>query len=430
MQLAGQIQCAIELLEELLASHVPADKYMATFFKNRRYIGSKDKGVVADTVYGVFRHKGELVYVLKSLQSKIDARRLVIVYLARHRGFKVAKLCDLFNGDTYAPKEIKEGEKEVVKAALNMTLEHAAIHEKFNFREEFAPLLLESFSDDLEVEMQAINARATTDIRVNILKTDRASLQKELLQKDVDMEETPYSPYGLRIADRKPLFHLDAFRLGGFELQDEGSQLISLATGVKDGMKVVDFCAGAGGKTLALAAMMKNKGVLYACDVNSRRLEELPKRAKRAGVHNIQTKLLSSESDKWVKRQAEKMDVVLLDAPCTGSGTWRRSPDAKWRLTMRDVEELTVLQASILNSACRMVKKGGRLVYATCSVFACENEKQIQAFLMEHPDFQLVPMGKWTEGAVFPEGRMEGMMHLSPGKHATDGFFVAVMEKL
>lgn len=430
MQIAGQIQSAIELLEALLSSPVPADKYMSTFFKDRRYMGSKDKGVVADISYGVLRHKGELVFVLKSLQSKIDARRLVIVYLVRHKGYKVARLCDVFNGDTYAPKAIKEGEKEVAKKAGGLSLDYAAPHERLNFNEELTTLLQDSFGDDFEEQLMAMNSRATTDIRVNTLKTDVSTLQKELLQKDVEMEKTALSPLCLRMADRKSLFHLDLFHQGKFELQDEGSQMIAQAAGVKEGMKVVDFCAGAGGKTLALAAAMKNKGTLYACDVHERRLGELPKRARRAGVHNIQTKVLSSESDKWVKRQVGKMDVVLLDAPCTGTGTWRRSPDAKWRLSVQDVQELVALQADILNSACRMVKVGGRLVYATCSLLSVENEKQVESFLSTHPDFKLVPQQDWCEGVDFPTGDVLGMTRLSPLMNQTDGFFMAVMEKL
>lgn len=429
MQFAAQIQTSIELLEELFKVSTPADKYMARFFKERRYIGSKDKGVVADTVYGVLRHKGELEYCLKCVKAKIDARRLVMVYMLRHQDVKLAKLVDLFNGDQYAPSEIKSGEKESVKKAGRLDIMTAAPWDQLNYPEWMHEPLVVALGDDLAAEMTAMSERATTDIRVNTLKSTVEKTKLALSRYEIFMEETKLSPLCLRINDRKPMFHLDEFKKGFFELQDEGSQMIALAAGVRPGMKVVDFCAGAGGKTLALAAQMENKGSLAACDVNQRRLDELPKRAKRAGVHNIQTKLLSSERDKWVKRNAGKMDVVLLDAPCSGTGTWRRSPDARWRLQEKDIQELNVIQSAILESASRMVKEGGRLVYATCSILREENEDQVQKFLEVNEGFELVPAAEWAEGVDFPESE-KGMVRLSPAKNNTDGFFMAVLKKI
>jgi 16S rRNA (cytosine967-C5)-methyltransferase len=220
-----------------------------------------------------------------------------------------------------------------------------------------------------------------------------------------------------------------AFREGLVEVQDEGSQLLALLTDARPGQAVVDFCAGAGGKTLALAAAMENKGRLVACDVNQRRAERAMLRLRRAGVHNVTRRLLEGESDKWVKRHGGTFDRVLVDAPCSGSGTWRRNPDAKWRLTPAGLDELVSLQGRILDSAARLVRPGGRLVYATCSVLADEDEARVEAFLASHPNFRLIPLPEVWSAAVGGACPVEGpMLRLTPARTNTDGFFAAVME--
>jgi 16S rRNA (cytosine967-C5)-methyltransferase len=234
----------------------------------------------------------------------------------------------------------------------------------------------------------------------------------------------------LRLAERVPLGGLATFKNGLVEVQDEGSQIAALLVDARPGMRVVDFCAGAGGKTLALAAQMANRGKLVACDVSARRLEKGVRRLRRAGVGNAERRALTSERDKWVKRHAGRFDRVLVDAPCLGTGTWRRNPGDKWRVTPEELADLLVRQHQILNSAARLVRPGGRLVYATCSVLREENEAQADAFLAATPEFSVVPAADVWHGAiggVAPGG--ERYLRLTPALHGTDGFFVAIFER-
>jgi 16S rRNA (cytosine967-C5)-methyltransferase len=234
----------------------------------------------------------------------------------------------------------------------------------------------------------------------------------------------------LRVFARIPLSTLDVFRDGLIEVQDEGSQIAAQLADARPGMRVVDFCAGAGGKTLALAGSMANRGHLVACDISERRLERAAQRLRRAGVSIVQRVPLSSERDKWVKRHTQSFDRVFVDAPCTGTGTWRRNPDAKWRLRPEDLTELTALQAEILDSAARLTKPGGRLIYVTCSLLREENEAQIESFIAGHEDFSLLPIGHvWSE-TIGGQPPVQGdMLRLTPARHGTDGFFVAVLSR-
>ena len=283
--------------------------------------------------------------------------------------------------------------------------------------------------------MAAMDEEAGLDLRVNTLKADREKVFVALVKAGIEVAHTRLSPVGLRLFQRVPLGTLDLFKEGAIEVQDEGSQIAALLADAKPGMRVVDFCAGAGGKTLAMAATMKNRGHLVAADIAEKRLERATQRLRRAGISIVQRQPLANERDKWVKRHVGGFDRVFVDAPCTGTGTWRRNPDAKWRLQPKDVEELPVLQAEILDSAQRLVKPGGRLIYATCSMLAEEDEDQIANFLATHDDFILLPIGKvWHDviGGEFPASSQKARgdtLRLSPARNGTDGFFVAVMER-
>ena len=297
-------------------------------------------------------------------------------------------------------------------------------------RNGFCPNFERVFGEELEREMAALNAGAPIDLRVNLLKADREAARRALAVEGIAAEPTPWSSIGLRLMERVPLGGLAAVKDGLVEVQDEGSQIAALLVDARPGMRVVDFCAGAGGKTLALAAQMANHGKLIACDVSARRLEKGARRLRRAGVDNVERRVLTSERDKWVKRQAGGFDRVLVDAPCLGTGTWRRNPGYKWRVTPEELAGLIVRQQQILNSAARLVRPGGRLVYATCSVLHEENEAQADAFLAASPEFSVVPAAKvWHEaiGGVAPGG--ERFLRLTPARHGTDGFFVAIFER-
>ncbi|MGC2414556.1 MAG: RsmB/NOP family class I SAM-dependent RNA methyltransferase, partial [Stellaceae bacterium] len=262
------------------------------------------------------------------------------------------------------------------------------------------------------------------------LKTDRDGARRALAAEGIVAEPTPWSPLGLRLKHRAPLAGTAAFKEGLVEVQDEGSQLAALLVDARPGMRVVDFCAGAGGKTLALAAQMANRGKLVACDVAEWRLERAGKRLRRAGISNVERRALADERDPWVKRHAKSFDRVLVDAPCLGIGSWRRNPDGKWRTTPTDLAELVPRQREILASAARLVKPGGRLTYVTCSLLREENEAQAEGFLAASPDFAPYPVSRaWADtiGGRSPGG--DDYLRLTPARHGTDGFFVAQFER-
>jgi len=274
---------------------------------------------------------------------------------------------------------------------------------------------------------EALNQPATLDLRVNTLKSDRDTVYRQLTEEGATLEATPYSPLGLRSQERASLFRSEAFSKGLFEVQDEGSQLIAMLVEAGRREMVMDFCAGGGGKTLALGAAMQATGTLYACDVAHWRLKALKPRLARAGLSSVRSMALASENDAHLKRLAGKMDRVLVDAPCSGTGTLRRNPDIKWRKL--DLPELMHLQTRILAAAADLVKPGGRLVYSTCSLLDEENGGIVRAFLAVHPDFRLLDARAVFagQGAIVP---LEGeMMQLYPHRHATDGFFAAAMQR-
>jgi 16S rRNA (cytosine967-C5)-methyltransferase len=275
-------------------------------------------------------------------------------------------------------------------------------------------------------ELAALLQPAPLDLRVNLLRGTREEAAAALAFEGLETAPTPYSPWGLRIEGRRQVTTGPAFRAGLVEIQDEGSQLVAALTGARPGLRVADLCAGAGGKTLALAMMMQNRGQLVACDVSAPRLDAAVRRLRRAGVHNVERHLIEA-GDKWAKRRAGSFDRVLVDAPCTGTGTWRRNPDARLRLTEADLAELLPKQAVILDQAATLVRNGGRLVYATCSLLAEENEDQVSAFLTRHAGFALVPLPRaWPGGAPPNPGEF---LSLTPARHGTDGFFAAVLER-
>ncbi|GHA02500.1 rRNA cytosine-C5-methylase [Arenicella chitinivorans] len=427
MKPAAQIQATIELLDERDETQYPADRLMAGYFKQRRYIGSKDKAAISEHFYAVLRQRNALGYLLSSVSLPVDNRGLVAV-LNHMQGQAVAAL---FNGDRYSPVPFSADILAKLASIDSAVLETAPQHVRLNYPEWLEPSLSASLGDRLDTEMLAMSDRASTDIRVNTLKASRDQLLANLTQQGLSATPTPLSPWGLRFDGRVALFNLQAFRDGWFEVQDEGSQLLAWLTQVQAGQTVVDFCAGAGGKSLAMAAMMGNKGALYACDVHSKRLGQLAKRKNRAGVHNIRTHVLSSEQDKWVKQHAGRADMVLVDAPCSGTGTWRRSPDSRWNLTPIDVDELVALQRSILTSAQRLVKPGGKLVYATCSLLNVENHDQAAWFAAEFTDFVAAPLPSPDSLGVAHESVIvnANTFQTLPALSDTDAFFLSAFER-
>ena len=427
MQAPAQLQAVIELLDEISDRAYPADRTMANYFKQRRYIGSKDKAIISEYFYTILRNKLSFSYLLSEAGIPANSRRFAAVLL-RHLGLKTK---DYFNGQGHGPKPLSESDAAAISSIDFAVLNDAPLNVKLNVPEWLQEDLQNSLGGLYESEMAASNEQATTDIRINTLKSTVKQVSHFLDKVNLTPQRTPISPWGLRFDKRVALFGTQAFKDGWIEVQDEGSQLLGLVSKVKPSQKVVDFCAGAGGKTLAMAAMMQNKGTIYACDVHSKRLEQLTKRTRRAGVHNVRTHVLSSENDKWVKKHQQVADVVLIDAPCSGTGTWRRSPDSRWNLTQSDLQNLIETQSSILRSAKRLVKPGGVLLYATCSLLKDENEKQVERFLSNHEDFKLIP--DYFNEFDFDSNLLDvndSSLRTYPGKTGTDGFFLAALQKV
>ncbi len=437
----ARLQAAIELLSEIHGGAAPADRAAAAYFRGRRYIGGQDRRAVVDRVYAVLRHRARLEWWLaragggegEALGLNPGGDRLrVIAGLAILDGWPADRIAGAFDGGPYRPARLGRHETEAAHKLAGKSIGHP--EQPAWVRLEVPPWLEHQlrnlFGPRLEAEAAALGVEAPLDLRVNTLKATRPQAIEALAASGIAAEPTPLSPIGLRVHGRPPLAALPAFRDGLVEVQDEGSQLVALLAGARPGMRVVDFCAGAGGKTLAMAAAMRNKGHIVACDVLRGRVDRAAVRLKRAGVHNVERRGLSTERDPWVKRHAQGFERVLVDAPCSGVGTWRRNPDAKWRFGKDDLGAMIDLQRRILDSAARLVQPGGRLIYATCSLLPSENAAQVTAFMARHPQFALRPVAAvWSEtiGGACPS--TDRSLQLTPAAHGTDGFFVAVLER-
>jgi len=403
----------------------PADAVATEFFRTRRFIGSGDRRAVGDRVWRVLRAWRRLSWWL----DEAPTPRLMAAGSLLLEGWTLDGVGQAFSGGRFAPSVLSGSEAAALRRLDGHTLDHPGMPDavRLEVPDWTLPALRARFGDALATEMAALNAPAPLDLRVNLLKATRDEARAALAAEGLEAVDTPFSPWGLRIDGRRPVTAGAAFQSGLVEIQDEGSQLVAFLVDARPAMRVCDYCAGAAGKTLALAMTMANRGQMTACDVSHARLEAAVRRLRRAGVHNAERHLLAS-GDKWGKRHAGTFDRVLVDAPCTGTGTWRRNPDARLRLVETDLMELLPKQAAILDAASRLVRIGGRLVYATCSVLPVENEAQVTDFLARQPGFALVPLSvAWPPGGAPPcAGEM---LSLTPAQHGTDGFFGAALER-
>lgn len=406
----------------------PADAVANDFFRARRYIGSGDRRAVSDRVWTVLRRRRRLGWWLARTATAPTPRLLVAASLLLE-GWTLAGVNQAFSGGRFAPAPLDRVEQVALHDLEGHTPDHPSMPDavRLEIPDWLLPRLAERFGTALDAELTALGEPAPLDLRVNTLKGTRDDARAALAEEQVEAEPTRLSPWGLRIKARRPVTAGKAFQGGLIEIQDEGSQLVALLTNARPGMRVCDYCAGAAGKTLALAAAMENRGQIVACDTSAARLDNAVRRLRRAGVHNVERHLLAA-GDKWPKRQAGGFDRVLVDAPCTGTGTWRRNPDARQRLTETDLEQLLLRQADILRDAARLVRSGGHLVYATCSLLPAENEAQVSQFLAGHPGFSLVPLERaWPLAG--PPPCPGAFLLLTPDRHGTDGFFTAVLER-
>lgn len=404
MKDASRIQAIIEVLGDVLQDKMPADIVVDKYFKERRYIGSKDRRQIADGVWKIIRNRVSYTEAL----GGIAAPRLLTALC-----FRDFDLDLLFNGEEYAPEVLKKEEKSLLKNAA--TFDHfsdEAIYECPHW-------LLDKFSDKRLLE--ALNTTAPVDVRANL--TSREAARERLKKEGLFFSPTPFSPIGLRSEDRINLNNCMTYQDGEIEVMDEASQLISLLCRVKPHHKTIDYCAGAGGKSLAIGAMMNNEGLIYAHDISQERLSRIKKRAERLDILNIKT--ISQVTDTDYTR-------FIIDAPCSGSGTWRRAPDAKFRLTSDKLRQICQTQEEILDFGAAHTKAGGRLIYITCSVFEEENERQITTFLKKHPEFSPIDHRQlWKDTLdiqLFPFDS-DRWLKFSPLNTKTDGFFFSTLQK-
>jgi 16S rRNA (cytosine967-C5)-methyltransferase len=413
LQLAAH---AADLLTRVLEGPPPADRQMEQYFRQHRRLGVRDRGFVAETVYGALRHLRLLRHVAG---ADADEKALICAELLR-QGLSARALESAQLGEGGELKALAERLRTLDVSTLPLPV-------RANMPDWLVAELGRSLDEgQLLALAEGLNRAAPLDIRTNTLKANREQLQARLADEGIDMASTPYSPLGLRRKDRAPLFRSPAFQDGWFEVQDEGSQLLAMLVEPRRREMVADYCAGAGGKTLMLGAMMANTGMLYAFDIHARRLADLRPRLIRAGLDNVRVVALAGERDPLVTRLAGKMHRVLVDAPCTGTGTLRRNPDIKWRPV--DLPEITAIQGRILARAATLVRPGGRLVYATCSLLPAENEDVVAAFLAAHASFRLLPVSEILARQRVDLSMDGPMLRLYPHLHGTDGFFAAVLE--
>lgn len=404
------------LLADVLKFAGPADATTSRFFRAHPKLGHAERGVIAEAVFAVLRRRMEFAHLAES-GSGNPTRRLALLGLMQTAGR--AALTPF----------VSEAESAWLEHVAKIDPASLPLRVRTNLPDWIVEALAKRFdADELAQLAAALNYPAPLDLRVNPIKANREQVLDALQASGIEAGATPFAPLGVRVVGKPALTKLKVFEDGWIEVQDEGSQLLCALVAPRRGEMVVDFCAGAGGKTLALGAAMRSTGRLYAFDVSDRRLAKLKPRLARSGLSNVHPVLIDSEHDAKIKRLAGKIDRVLVDAPCSGLGTLRRNPDLKWRQSPASVEELAPKQASILASAARLVKTGGRLVYATCSVLEAENEAIVSQFLADHPDFALVPAGQaLAEQRI--ELEMGDYLSLWPHRHATDGFFAAVLER-
>jgi 16S rRNA (cytosine967-C5)-methyltransferase len=416
-----RLDLTIQALRTILPLEHPADTSLRYFFQAER-VGSNERALIAETVFGVLRHRLLLEHACttpESATNKPTPRRMALAYWVRFGGYNVRELAPV----------LKINEAEWLGQVKGIKTDELPLSIQAELPDWIIEKLRAQRSDD-EIRALGLSMQtsATLDLRTNTLKANREELLHGLAAEGVQAVATPWSPLGIRVTGKPALNKSPLFLGGRFEVQDEGSQLLGFMLAPKRNDMVVDFCAGAGGKTLMLGAMMNSQGRLYAWDVSEKRLANLKPRLARSGLSNVQPQLIAHENDSKIKRLAGKIDRVLVDAPCSGLGTLRRNPDLKFRQSEKSVAELTQKQAAILAAASKLLKVGGRLVYATCSLLHEENQAIVEAFLAQHPEFALLPASEaLAQQKIALE--MGDYLQLLPQQHGTDGFFAAVMER-
>jgi 16S rRNA (cytosine967-C5)-methyltransferase len=410
---AARLQMAIEILEGLNKTAQPMDRFLSAWFRIRRFAGSKDRRAIAEQVFSLSRARARLGHRMGS-----DTPRARMIAALLESGEDIESLFNVSKGGGYGPAPLTDSER----AAIAAVPPPAPLWVRCEYPAWLESELVRAFGDRLPEEMAAFIARAPVDIRVNTLKAAREEVIARLHDDGIACTPTPYAPFGIRIAgDAANLSKSPLFESGAFEFQDEAAQIASALCAATPDTRVLDLAAGAGGKSLAFAAAMQNQGEIVACDVRGEALFELEKRSRRAGATIIKTLPLDHS------QPAGLFDAVFVDAPCSGSGTWRRQPEQRWRMTPAWLSALTQMQDRLLDQAAALVRPGGRLLYATCSILPSENQDRLAAFRDRHPDFVALDLGQnwpWRR----PPG-LEQDFRASPAQTGTDGFYCAGLLK-
>jgi 16S rRNA (cytosine967-C5)-methyltransferase len=428
---SARLSAAIEVFADIEARRRPAADTLKDWGLSHRFAGSGDRAAIAGLTYDALRRKASSAW----LMDETSARAVLIGMLRRERGLATADIEALCSGARFAPEPLTEAEKSALESRA---LADAPAHVQGDYPDWLDPYLERTFADERAAEGEALASRAPLDLRVNALAASRDDVQPNVAH--LGAEPTRWSPMGLRIrlaaGAKSPGIHAEpAYLKGQIEIQDEGSQLAAVLAAAEPGEQVVDLCAGAGGKTLALAAAMENHGQIYATDSDKRRLVAIHDRLLRVDARNVQVRTPRGEAD-VLSDLAGRADLVLIDAPCTGTGTWRRNPDAKWRIRPGALAERLKQQEAVLERAASLVKPGGRITYVTCSVLAEENGDQIRAFAGRHPDFSVEKPANVVKALgerAYLFGRAvliseEGLL-MTPRRTDTDGFFVSVLRR-
>lgn len=434
----ARIQATTELLAAIGAGDQPPDQIIDGYFRMRRYAGSGDRRDISGRVYDVMRRAAKLDWWIErtGLGLETGPRSRAIAHLILEERAQPDDFRTMFSGAKHCPEPLSDAESQLAEALYGRPLLNRDMpdHVRLEYPEWMDRSFWALWGDSLEREMSALNQPAPLDLRVNTIKATPEEAQARLREDYVTCEPTPLSPLGIRVEGKVRLGGMRAFKEGLVDVQDEGSQLVALLVGARPGYRVVDFCAGAGGKTLAMAAAMAEggriAGQLFALDISKYRMDRMIPRLKRAGAMAVKRRVIAAVDEPWIEENVGTADRVLCDVPCTGTGSWRRNPDARWRFTPEGLAEIRETQQRILLDAAKLVKPGGRLIYVTCSLLQEENEQQLAWFVEKDTRFQPLPIEEvWAKTVGGPPPPAGPSLRLSPASTGTDGFFCAVLER-